>query len=475
MARSKILIVDDEDLLRWSLRTKLEQWGYETLEAETARQAFRLFTEEAPDLVLLDIKLPDGSGIDVLQRIKGHDPNAQVIIITANTTVDNAVAALRLGAFDFICKPINYGELEAAVRNALETRRLRDTLRRVQSFPKKRFSFDMIVGESPQMKELLAIVKRVAESEASCVVLQGESGVGKDLIAKAIHYQSRRADFPFVAVNCAAIPETLMETELFGHERGAFTDARAQKKGVFELADGGTILLDEIGELPLGLQAKLLRVIEEQQFRRVGGVRNISVDVRVIASSNRNLEEEVKEGRFRADLFYRLSVVQITIPPLRERKEDILLIAEHFIKSFNVKMKKNILGLAPETKRLFLEYHWPGNVRELKNTIEHAMIFEDSPYLTPKYLHERILRPSVSPIGSTRKGENPSALLAALVGKLTLEEIEREMIRHALEVVNWNQTRAADLLRISRDAIRYKIKKYRLARYPLTPGEAHAP
>jgi DNA-binding NtrC family response regulator len=459
MTKHKIMVVDDEDLLRWSIKTKLEQWGYDVVEGETASQALQRFEEESPALVILDIKLPDGSGIDVLKRFKEHDPEAVVIIITAQTTVDNAVAALRLGAFDFICKPINYAELEAAVRNGLETSHLRDTLHRVQSFQKKRFSFDMIVGESPKMRELMEIVKRVAESEATCVVLQGESGVGKDLVAKAIHYQSRRAEYPYVAVNCAAIPETLMETELFGHEKGAFTDARAQKKGVFELATGGTILLDEIGDLPLGLQAKLLRVIEEQQFRRIGGVKNVSVDVRILASSNRDLEEEVRVGHFRADLFYRLSVVQITIPPLRERKEDILLIADHLIKHFNVKMKKNLQGLAPETRKLFLEYHWPGNVRELRNTIEHAMIFEESPHITHHHLHERIVRPTVEPISGGRKASVANAL-----GNLTLEEIERDLINQSLERTNWNKTQAAQLLGISRDAIRYKIKKYKLHR-----------
>lgn len=459
MSKQKILVVDDEDLLRWSIKTKLEKWGYETIEAETASQGLKLFTEEAPDLVILDIKLPDGSGIDILRKIKEENPNAPVIIITANTTVDNAVAALRLGAFDFICKPINYDELQSSIRNGLEASHLRDTLDRVQSYSKKRFSFDMIVGESPQMRELLETVRRVAESEASCVVLLGESGVGKDLVAKAIHYQSRRAQYPYVAINCAAIPETLMETELFGHEKGAFTDARGQKKGVFELADGGTILLDEIGDLPLGLQAKLLRVIEEQQFRRVGGVRNINIDVRIIASTNRNLEEEVQQGRFRADLYYRLSVVQITIPPLRERKEDVLLIAEHLIKNFNVKMKRNIIGLAPETKKLFTEYTWPGNVRELRNTIEHAMIFEESPYITPKHLHTRISHHGVPASTLTPKLGTPK-----LVGRMTLEQMEQTMIEQALEQTGWNQTRAADLLGISRDAIRYKIKKYHIER-----------
>jgi DNA-binding NtrC family response regulator len=453
MVRQKILVVDDEDLLRWSIRTKLEKWGYEAIEAETMAQALKRYDEESPALIVLDINLPDGSGIDVLKRIKGQEPNAIVIMITANTTLDNAVAALRLGAFDFICKPINYDELQAAVRNGLETNRLRDTLHRVQSYNKKRFSFDMIIAESPQMRELLQVVQRVAESEVSCVVLQGESGVGKDLIAKAVHYQSARAENPFVAINCAAIPETLMEPELFGHEKGAFTDARTQKKGVFELADGGTLLLDEIGELSLGLQAKLLRVLEEQQFRRVGGVQNVTVDVRIIAATNRDLEEEVKQGRFRADLFYRLSVVQITLPPLRERKEDILLIADHLIKNFNLKMKKSITGLAPETKKLFLEYSWPGNVRELRNTIEHAMIFEQDQYLTPKFLHDRIIRPVPLAAGGA---------VAGALGTMTLEEVERDLIKQALDRVNWNQTRAAELLGISRDAIRYKIKKYSL-------------
>src|SRR5687768_1539376 len=312
-------------MIRWSLGEALRGWGYEPIQAETATAGLAAFEADQPAAILLDINLPDGSGLEVLRQVRYRQPDAVVIMITANVLVDETIAALRGGAYDFIGKPINLEELQVAIRNGIEAGRLR---REVNLFRRERaqqFSFEQIVGESPAMREMLALASKVAESEVSSVLLQGESGTGKDLVAKAIHYHSARADNPFVAINCAALPGTLIESELFGYEKGAFTDAKARKEGLFEQAEGGTLFLDEIGELELSLQAKLLRVLEESVFRRVGGLKDLPLDMRIIAASNRDLKKESAEGRFREDLYYRLSVIQIDIPPLRERGTDSLL------------------------------------------------------------------------------------------------------------------------------------------------------
>src|SRR6476619_1353350 len=335
MASDKILVVDDERLVRWSLRQKCEEWGYQVLEAEAGESALKIAQRESPDLVLLDVRMPDLSGLEVLDQLKKNGDARAVIMITADPQLDDVKAALKLGAYDFIGKPLDFEELHVTIKNALETTRLRTEVQSLRGEVHRRAGYHNVVGVSAKMTELLNFVRKVAASEATTILIQGESGTGKDLIAKTIHYESARQNGPFVAINCSAIPETLMEAELFGHERGAFTDAKAMKKGLFETANGGTLFLDEIGELSPLLQAKLLRVLEDQVIRRIGGVRDMQVDVRVIAASNRDLERAVREGHFRQDLYYRLAIIAIFIPPLRDRREDILPLVDYFIEHYN--------------------------------------------------------------------------------------------------------------------------------------------
>ena len=457
--KQKILVVDDEKMIRWSLGEALRGWGYEPVEAETASAALAAFEAEPPAAILLDINLPDGSGLDVLRQIRHRQPEAVVIMITANVLIDETIAALRGGAYDFIGKPINLEELQVAIRNGIEAGRLRKEVKLFRRERSQQFSFEQIVGESPAMLEMLGLAQKVAASEVSSVLLQGESGTGKDLVVKAIHYQSARAEEPFVAINCAALPGTLIESELFGYEKGAFTDAKARKEGLFEQAEGGTLFLDEIGELELSLQAKLLRVLEEGCFRRVGGLKDLPLDVRVIAASNRDLKTESEAGRFRADLFYRLSVIQIDIPPLRERGDDVRLLAEHYIASFRNRLRKSIDGIAPEALAAFRRYKWPGNVRELRNVIERAMILEDDETITTKYLPRGLAGESLTgnegPVASARAADRFHLPVAGV----SLDEVEMSLVRQALEQSGGNQTKAAELLDISRDQLRYRLKK----------------
>ena len=455
--RPKILVVDDEKMIRWSLGEALRGWGFEPIEAETVSAALAAFEAEQPAAILLDINLPDGSGLDVLRKARQQQHDAVVIMITANVLVDETIAALRGGAYDFIGKPINLEELHVAIRNGIEANRLRKEVNLFRRERAQQFSFDQIVGDSPTMREMLALAHKVAESEVSSVLLQGESGTGKDLVAKAIHYHSTRSESPFVAINCAAIPGTLIESELFGYEKGAFTDAKARKEGMFEQAEGGTLFLDEIGELELSLQAKLLRVLEEGSFRRVGGLKDLPLDVRVIAASNRDLKSEGEAGRFRADLFYRLSVIQIDIPPLRERGDDIRVLAEHYMSNFKSRLRKNIDSIAPEALAAFRAYQWPGNVRELRNVIERAMILEDGDEITAKYLPRGLVTDSRA--GSEGPaGARPDQIRLPRDG-VSLEEVEMSLVRQALEQSRGNQTKAAELLDISRDQLRYRMKK----------------
>src|SRR5688572_2007364 len=376
MPKEKVLVVDDDSAIRYTLTEALRGWGYEPLEASNIAAALESFDAERPSAVLQDINLPDGSGLDALFEYKKRQPQAIVIMITGNVQLEDTLAALRGGAYDFIAKPIRLNELQVTIRNGIEAGRLRREVRQLRGEQTRRFGFDQIIGQSPAMAEMLRLARKVAESEASSVLLQGESGTGKDLVAKAIHYGSSRADQPFIAINCAAIPATLIESELFGHEKGAFTDAKGRKEGLFEQAQGGTLFLDEIGELELGLQAKLLRVLEEGTFRRVGGLKDVPLDVRVIAASNRDLRAEGDAGRFRLDLYYRLSVIQIDVAPLRDRGEDVLLLASHYVRTLGGP-RSRVTGLAPEVAALFKRYAWPGNVRELRNAIERALILED--------------------------------------------------------------------------------------------------
>jgi DNA-binding NtrC family response regulator len=380
---------------------------------------------------------------------------------------------LKLGAYDFIGKPLDFEELNVTIKNALETTRLRTEVQNLRGEVRRRAGYHEVIGTSAKMTELMNFVRKVAASEATTILIQGESGTGKDLIAKAIHYESSRGEKPFVAINCSAIPETLMEAELFGHERGAFTDAKQMKKGLFEMADGGTLFLDEIGELSPLLQAKLLRVLEDQVIRRVGGVRDMQVDVRVIAASNRDLEKAVRESQFRQDLYYRLAIIAIFIPPLRERKEDILPLVEFFIERYNSKFKKGVRGITDETRRLLSSHNWPGNVRELKNSIERAMILEDETLLRPVYLPFSVAESGgrtaferTAPADSGQQLANGRTLPRLYIpeGGTSLEEVERAMVELAMRQANSNQTQAARLLDISRDALRYKLKKFGLIR-----------
>jgi DNA-binding NtrC family response regulator len=477
MPSEKILIVDDEKLVRWSLRQKCEEWGYHVLEADNGSAALRLAHNESPDLVLLDVRLPDASGIDLLEQLKKSGDARAVIMITADPQLEDVKTALKLGAYDFIGKPLDFDELAVAVKNALETTRLRSEVESLRGEMRRRTGYHNVVGVSQKMSELLGFVNKVAASEATTILVQGESGTGKDLIAKAIHYQSRRGEKAFVAINCSAIPETLMEAELFGHERGAFTDAKAMKKGLFEMADGGTLFLDEIGELSPLLQAKLLRVLEDQVIRRVGGVRDMQVDVRVIAASNRDLERAVRENTFRQDLYYRLAIISIFLPPLRERKEDILPLVDFFISRYNGKFRKNVTGISDETRKLLLKYDWPGNVRELKNAVERGMILEEDNQLNPEYLPFAVAKQhSALTAFETSSGHNGTNASKPLPdgrslpkleipeGGTSLEEVERELVEIAMSQANGNQTHAARLLDISRDALRYKLKKFGLIR-----------
>jgi DNA-binding NtrC family response regulator len=473
MPAEKIMIVDDERLVRWSLRQKCEEWGYLVVEAEAGEPALRLAQRESPDLVLLDVRMPDMSGIEVLDQLKKNGDARAIIMITADPQLDDVKAALKLGAYDFVGKPVDFDELHVAIKNALEATSLRNEVQALRGEVRREVGYDSVVSVSPKMTELMNFVKKVAASETATILIQGESGTGKDLIAKAIHYESSRRDKTFVAINCSAIPETLMEAELLGHEKGAFTDAKQMKKGLFEAADGGTLLLDEIGELSPLLQAKLLRVLEDQVIRRVGGLRDMQVDVRVIAASNRDLEKAVREGQFRQDLYYRLAIIAIFIPPLRDRKEDILPLVDFFIDRYNRRFKKSIRGITGDTRNLLLSHNWPGNVRELKNTIERGMILEDEPFLRPAYLPfsvgesgGRTLFERTSPADGGRTLPNGRTLPRLYIpeGGTSLEEMEHSMVELAMSQANGNQTNAAKLLDISRDALRYKLKKFGLVR-----------
>ena len=450
MAKSSILVVDDEALIRWSLTERLKAEGYEVREAETGGAALNALAEGI-DLVLLDYKLPDTDGVTVLRKIKEFDQDILVILLTAYASVDTAVEAMKLGAYHFANKPFNLDEIAATVERALETTRLRREVRQFRTNAARPYNLHSIVGSSSDIAALRQLVERVATSPASTVLLTGESGTGKDLLAKVIHYTSDRAARPFMNITCSALPEQLLESELFGHERGAFTDARLQKRGLLETADGGTVFLDEIGEMVPALQAKLLRFLEEKAFKRVGGAHDIRVDVRVIAATNRNLEEEVAKGRFRSDLYYRLNVLPISIPPLRAHPEDVALLVEYFIDGFNTEFRKKVLGASAAAYTTLERYGWPGNVRELRNVVERAMLLSDAPRLEAKdFAALTASAPSAEEFELPAKGVN-------------LEELERSLVVQALKRAGGNQTRAAALLGLNRDQIRYRIEKFGLA------------
>lgn len=454
MHRKKILVVDDEKLIRWSIQQKLAEWNLDSIEAESGTQGFQRFEQESPDLIILDVNLPDRKGTDLLLDIKHKSPETPVVMITAYGSIDDAVSSMREGAYDFITKPIDFLKLQNTLNNALETASLKKEVAFYKEKAKPRFDMQQIVGISQQMREIFKMTKTIASSEATIVLLQGESGTGKDLIAQALHHLSRRESGPYLVINCSAIPETLLESELFGYEKGAFTDAKNQKKGLVELAHTGTLFLDEISTLGLPLQAKLLRFLETQTFKRVGGLTDIEVDIRVVAATNQDLEIASQSEEFRRDLFYRLNVCPITIPPLRDRLDDILPLAQHFIKEFNLKFNKQIKGLNKKAEKMLLDYPWPGNVRELKNALERAMIFEEGTLVTAKFLPIRLSQESLI--------SKPKITAAGTEAHTSLEDMEKTLLVKALKNAKGNKSHAARILDISRDTLRYRLKKWQI-------------
>lgn len=453
MRKTRILVVDDEHLIRWSLEQNLKKQGYEVLTAGTGEEAVKIVREEQPDLMLLDIQLPGISGLEVLERVKEFEEETIVIMVTAHGGLETAVTAMRLGAYDYINKPFNLDEMSIVIRKALETSELR---REVMTFrsEQKKIGPPNIIGNSRHLKNVLEIMEKVAKSEATTVLVQGESGTGKELVAKWIHYKSSRAEKPFMAINCAAVPATLLESELFGHEKGAFTDAKMTKKGLFELADGGTVFLDEIGDMEVGMQAKLLRFLEDRMLRRIGGTKIIPVDVRIISATNKDLLKAIEDKSFRNDLYYRLQVIPIYLPSLRERGDDVLILAKAFIEMYNNEFNKRIKGFTPQVEQTLLEYNWPGNIRELKNVIERAIILSND---TECIEHLPLDSSSLPP---TTETAGPVGMFRLPPEGIDIEEVERELIRQALENNEWNQSKAAKKLSLGVDAFRYRMKKF---------------
>lgn len=453
----RLLIVEDEEPIRWMLRRRFEERGYEIVEADHGQAALDALAGTVFDVVLLDYRLPDMTGLDVLRAVREADRDTIIIMMTAYSSVETAVEAIKLGAFNYITKPFQTSQLLATIDQALETTQLRREVRELRQQIKQEFGIDSIIGRHPSMQRLFETVKRVARTGVSTLFLRGETGTGKDLVARVIHHNSDRAAGAFVNITCTALSETLLESELFGHERGAFTDAKTQKKGLLELADGGTVFLDEVGDMPPPLQAKLLRFLEERRFRRVGGTQEVEVDVRVMAATNRDLEQAIRDKQFRRDLMYRLNVVTIDLPPLRERGDDVILLARHFVDRFSTEFRRPITRVTEEASARIQNYDWPGNVRELRNTMERAVL------MCPRDVID------VDDIVLGRSEQHPwvwdlkrMALPPEGFDFEKLRRLERHLLEQALERTNSNQTQAAKLLNLSRDRLRYRLQKHGL-------------
>ena len=443
----RVLIVDDESLIRWSLRQRFEAEGHQVSEAATGGEALQVGVDDI-DLVLLDYRLPDADGLEVMAHLHDLDPDVPVIMITAHSSVEHAVKAMQAGAFHYAGKPFDLDQVVLTAERALETTRLKRKVRALSAGRDPGPSIDSIVGESSSMREVKSLVRRIAHSPASTVLVTGESGTGKDLVANAIHAHSSRSDAMFVNITCSALPANLLESELFGHERGAFTDAKTRKIGLLEHADGGSVFLDEIGEMEMPLQAKLLRVLEDKSFRRVGGNTDLHTDVRVIAATNVDLREAVRAGKFREDLYYRLAVLAVHIPPLREREGDLDLLATYFVHHFNREFNRQIAGLEPEALDLLRRHPWPGNVRELRNAIERAVLLAERDTLGPR---------DFGFLSSTAVESRRFRLPA---GGIDIRELEKDLVIQALERTGGNQTHAAKLLGMNRDQVRYRIERF---------------
>ena len=449
--RPAILVADDEPNIRRVLAAVLEREGYRVITARDGGEALGLLVAQKVQVVITDLKMPGVDGLEVLKFVQQNQPGTPVIIITAHGTIDNAVQALKAGALDYITKPFEKDQLLAVIAKAVRT----ESLAREDFHPPDGFWNVNIIGQTPQMKEIYQIVERVADTP-STVMITGESGTGKELIAAALHRLSSRRDQPFIKINCAAIPRELMESELFGHERGAFTGAVATKPGRFELADGGTLFLDEIAEIPVDMQVKLLRAIQDAEFERVGGLQTVKVNVRLVVATNRELQKEVEAGRFREDLFYRLNVVPIHLPPLRERRQDIPLLVRHFIEKFRQKLSRPVNEISPEALELLVGYRWPGNIRELENVIERCVLFTNGSVIQAEDLPPEVRgrQPAGPPV--VVKGGDVS--MKDIVKQATVE-LERDLIQQALKQTGWNVTQAARQLKISRKSLQLKMKE----------------
>jgi DNA-binding NtrC family response regulator len=453
---ARILVVDDEYLIRWTLQKNLEKEGYEVILAETGEEALEKVREEAPDLALVDIKLPGMDGYEVLEKALKIDQGIIPIMITAYDEVDKVVRAMKLGAFDYIAKPFDFSKVYLSIQKALDASQLKREVRHLRRERNSQFGVDKIVALSQEMGRVLQIAGKIAESDAATVLIQGESGTGKEVVAHLIHERSRRRDMPFITVNCANFPEQMLENELCGHEKGAFTDAKEVKKGLLEVADKGTLFLDEIGDMSLNLQGKILRLVEQRIFRRIGGIKDIQVDIRIITATNKDLLKLKEEGKFREDLFYRINVASIRIPPLGERPSDILPLTKYFIQKYNEEFHKNVQKISKGVEDFLRNYSWPGNVRELKNVIERAMILGEGDTLLMEHLPIEILGQA------SRQGGVIEGIRIPPEG-ISLEKVEEALVKQALKMTNGNQSKAAKLLDISRDALRYRMQKFGLA------------
>ncbi len=458
-----ILVIDDEEAIRLFLSATLVDEGYDVLLAGSGEEALELLARSVPDLVLLDLMLPDMSGIEVLKKIRDRLPHLCVVMITAYSETDSAVQAMKLDAYDYVSKPIQLDKLLRVIGRGLnDTSEARERFRQLDHGDLFVGMEDVVPSISPAMLEIYDLIRRISSGSNTTVLIEGESGVGKDVIANQIHRTSSRTDGPFLEINCASLPEKLLESELFGHEKGAFTDAQSQKMGLLELAHAGSVFLDEIGEMELPVQVKLLRVLEKMRFRRVGGIEDILVDVRIIAATNRNLAEEVRAGTFREDLYYRLKVVEIYVPPLRSRPEDVLPLAEFFLGHFSKKFGKNFREIGPGAREFLLEYRWPGNIRELKNILERVVLLGEGPVLRREDFQ------FMGSVGS-HAAEFPARLGEALRDPIPadgldleglVDEFEATLVRKAYDAAGGNQTRAAALLGLNRDKFRYRLKQY---------------
>ncbi|RJX35088.1 MAG: sigma-54-dependent Fis family transcriptional regulator [Desulfurivibrio sp.] len=472
MREQRVLVVDDEKLVCWSLSQMLAGAGYIVQSAMNGAEARQKFQDFVPEMVLLDVRLPDANGVELLREFKAHDDDIIVLMITAYADADSAVSALKIGADDYIGKPFDVENIRHIVDQGFEKKKLRKEVDFFRRELRKKYDYDNLIGNSSKMIEVFKMIKVCAGTDAKIVLVLGESGTGKELVARAIHYHSARSQEPFIEINCAAIPDNLLENELFGHEKGAYTDASKSHKGIFEAAAGGTVFLDEIGDMPLPMQAKILKVIDARKFRRLGGSRDIDTDVRIIAATNQDLPYMVKEGTFRGDLFFRLNVMSIPLAPLRERKEDIPSLVNYFIERLNEEYGRGVQGTSAEALECLQRYDWPGNVRELRNAMERAMMLEPGTVLSHEFFNHEIRQcgqasvkkpgPGPGPVGREVPAVAENGYITLPPQGISIEEVEKELIQQALARFNGNQTRAAQCLRMSRDTLRYRIKKFGL-------------